>query len=119
MKHRTACHDTAYLRRLTHSKSMHWHVGGSNRTVIVGFAAATDVGSNYGSFRLSAYRNAGEGKQYSARYRLSKPPPRRGKHAEEQRIFQLGTGLVIRVAGDDFVVVDPAFAVDESLHHDR
>src|SRR5258708_1533618 len=31
MKRRTACHDTAYLRRVTHSKSMHWHVGGSNR----------------------------------------------------------------------------------------
>ena len=70
------------------------------------------------SVALAAYRNAGKGEQYSARYRLSKDPRRR-KHTEEQRIFQLGTGLVVRVAGDDFVVVDPAFAVDESLNHDR
>src|SRR6267154_5233457 len=119
MKHRTTCHDTAYLRRLTHSKSMHWHVEGSNGEDGKGFGGYYRRDLVFAVSLLAANRDAGKGKQYSARYRLSKPSPRRGKHAEEQRICQLGTGLVIRVAGDDFVVVDPAFAVDESLHHDR
>ena len=67
---------------------------------------------------LAGDRNSGEGEEYGAPYRLPKDL-RRGKNAEEQRIFQLGTGLAVRVSGDDLVVVHPAFSVDERLNHDR
>ena len=67
---------------------------------------------------LSGYRNTGEREKYGTPYGLPKDL-RRGKHAEEQSIFQLRTGLVIRVSGDDFVVVHPAFSVDERLNDDR
>src|ERR1700733_10936307 len=68
--------------------------------------------------QLAADGNTGKRAEYGTRYRLSKDL-RRGKNTENQAIFQLGAGFGVRVAGDDFVVVHPAFSVDESQNHDR
>ena len=62
--------------------------------------------------------NTGKRPEYGTPYRLPKGL-RRGKDTENQAIFQLGAGLAVRVSGDDFIVVHPAFSVDASQNNER
>ena len=66
---------------------------------------------------LTREPNTGEGKENRPPHRLPKHL-RRGKNAEKQGVFELGTRLGIRASGDDLVVVYPAFSIDESLNND-
>ena len=67
---------------------------------------------------LARNGNSGEGEEHRTPYRLSKDL-RRGKYAEDKVSSNWEAGLAISVSGDDFVVVDPAFSVDERLHNHR